>query len=470
MFYRTQIKSVTDFGVVDMAGKKLRFVGYLPVKAGDWVFTDGTFIFGNVPPRGSPATFGEDPAGIPVLGDKYLNDEDSDEKELRGYFSNQGKYKKYKIAGNEWIVNSDKKFFHDDGEENIIDAEISDEDKHKLLTLEKKIQGNGNPGDGVFDQFYSEEGIVSRYDANIGGYVFESATAYNGSATLKDSDFCSDDDTISRDLTLIIKSDGETIQRIDVYNEYIQYYEESEKARIDKLLKDGLISYTDHSSAATSGKIITETDLEPLEWNYGTRAQVAEAKIHPDGSWFITLIIVIVHRQKIYSEHFKVEYPVYHTRIVFVDRGSYGNGPELYNSVTSFWLEPGVFIGEQAGSKWGSASQRTVTKKFQTPMQDGFRAEIKLAETPPDNIWWKWTLGKIYDANKEVVADFSDKETADAHTWNMSIIELKGNEFLFGIHDHELYKIDKDKNVEQVGDGLKNFRLRELKKISKSKT
>lgn len=63
LFYRTQIKSVTDYGAVDMAGKKLQFMGYLPVKAGDWVFTDGRFIFGNVPPRGSPATFGEDPSG-----------------------------------------------------------------------------------------------------------------------------------------------------------------------------------------------------------------------------------------------------------------------------------------------------------------------------------------------------------------------------------------------------------------------
>ena len=59
----------------------------------------------------------------------------------------------------------------------------------------------------------------------------------------------------------------------------------------------------------------------------------------------------------------------------------------------------------------------------------------------------------------------------------MSIVPLKNGKFLFGIRkdeEHEidgaLYKVDRDGTVEQVGNGLKNFRLRELKKISKSKT
>lgn len=72
MFYRTQIKSVTTYGAIDMAGRPLSFIGYLPVKAGDWVYTDGTVIFGNVPPKGSAVTFSEVPSGVPVLGNEEL--------------------------------------------------------------------------------------------------------------------------------------------------------------------------------------------------------------------------------------------------------------------------------------------------------------------------------------------------------------------------------------------------------------
>ncbi len=118
MFYATQIKSVTNDGVVDIQGKSLKFIGYLRVKAGDTVFTDGKFIFGNVPPKGTPAIFDE-PSGIPVLGD-----------DLQGYFNRNGKYRKYKVAQDDWITNSDKKFAHNKEEvdgEKVIDAIITDD-------------------------------------------------------------------------------------------------------------------------------------------------------------------------------------------------------------------------------------------------------------------------------------------------------------------------------------------------------
>ena len=134
MFYKTQIKSVTSSGVIDMTGRSLRFIGYLPVKAGDTVFTDGTFVFGNAPPKGAPAIFDE-PSGIPVLGDF-----DSQGNELRGYVTMQGKYKKYKIKGDEWLVNDKNIYIHDNGETNIIDAEIAlDENGREtgIYTVEK---------------------------------------------------------------------------------------------------------------------------------------------------------------------------------------------------------------------------------------------------------------------------------------------------------------------------------------------
>ena len=125
MFYVTQIKSVGQSGVIDVQGRRLNFIGYLPVKAGDSVYTDGNVIFGNAPPKGAPAIFDAPPSGIPVLGD-----EDSYGDELRGYFTINGKYKRFSIKGDDWITNDKKKYAHDDGEDDdIIDAEIFDGDE-----------------------------------------------------------------------------------------------------------------------------------------------------------------------------------------------------------------------------------------------------------------------------------------------------------------------------------------------------
>ena len=127
MFYTTQIRTVTSSGAVDMAGKSLIFIGYLPVKAGDWVYTDGRVIFGNVPPKGSAVTFSDEPSGLPVLGNE----------ELRGYFTKNGTFKKYSIAQDDWITNSDKKFSHGAefiNEVKVIDASFSERGEKLIAT------------------------------------------------------------------------------------------------------------------------------------------------------------------------------------------------------------------------------------------------------------------------------------------------------------------------------------------------
>ena len=137
MFYSTKIKSLGAGGAIDVNGRWLRFIGRLPVKEGDTVYTDGNVIFGNAPPKGAPMIVPDDPRGIPVLGKK-----DSKGNELRGYFTTKGKYKPYKIAGNAWITNGQKIYAHDNGEDNIIDAEIAlDENGNEsgFYTVEKKI-------------------------------------------------------------------------------------------------------------------------------------------------------------------------------------------------------------------------------------------------------------------------------------------------------------------------------------------
>lgn len=134
MFYKTRIKSVTNGGAIDVNGTPLTFIGYLPVKAGDTVFTDGKVIFGNAPPKGSPAVF-DVPSGIPVLGDENLLSDK--EEELRGYFTRNGTFRKFNVAQDDWITNSDKEFtggeekFED---EKVIDAFINKSREKLVLT------------------------------------------------------------------------------------------------------------------------------------------------------------------------------------------------------------------------------------------------------------------------------------------------------------------------------------------------
>ena len=149
MFYKTQIQSVTNGGAVDVNGRSLRFIGYLPVKAGDIVFTDGNVIFGNAPPKGAPAV-SDMPSGIPVLADY----DSSGANELRGYFTDRGKYKPNKIKGDMWLVNDKKTYKHDTDDSNIIDAEIAADGS--LYTVEKIDTQSGTDNDDVYT--YSVDG------------------------------------------------------------------------------------------------------------------------------------------------------------------------------------------------------------------------------------------------------------------------------------------------------------------------
>ena len=134
MFYATKIKTLGSGGAIDINGRWLRFIGRLPVREGDTVYTDGNVIFGHVPPKAAPMLV-SDLSGIPVLGVSYLLADE--EQELRGYFTTSGRYKPYKIAKDAWVANSEKKFTH--GEEyfkrdEVIDADITDDGKKIIVT------------------------------------------------------------------------------------------------------------------------------------------------------------------------------------------------------------------------------------------------------------------------------------------------------------------------------------------------
>ena len=277
MFYRTQIKSVTGSVVVDKDGKNLQFMGYLPVKAGDWVFTDGKFIFGNVPPRGSPAVFAEVQSGIPVLAD-----------DLRGYFAKNGSFRNYAVAQDDWIVNSEKNFNHGSNETDngkIIDAEVFANNIYtaeKKLTLLKKEYNDFHFGfyshnqpvvisindDGITDSYPADELSNASSPSLKGGY-YVSSSYYSGMTLAKKKfwltgdnlDYRMSDDNITKKCELIIRKDNNATESIDLAT----------------LLKD----YEDSAKDDVNIDIPNHEYFDHIE----SRAIVQNFKILPDGNW-----------------------------------------------------------------------------------------------------------------------------------------------------------------------------------------
>ena len=535
MFYKTRIQSVSNGSVVDVNGRRLTFIGWLPVKAGDTVFTDGKVIFGNAPPKGSPAIFDE-PGGIPVLGDK-----DSDDNELRGYFNKQGKYKKYSIKGDEWIVNSDKIFKHDNDEDNIIDAEISDDGK--LYTVVKKIVPISEPDESEDFIFrYNGYFVTNEYiwrDFDIPDYTFSmidtgrKSQKLNFSIQAEDADFVNRDSEVLKSCELIISKDNKEAYRINI-NDFIKdletelkesvymgelsfkYFtpEQHQKAHARlhnfKVFADGtwvaLIGaefWAEHSffyyggsytiAVASSAvyknlllKIYSDKPTEkvaeyakfyPLwirEYEIITNTELKPTPQFPTNTFPYQRIIGIGSFLRTVPAGMSVEEYVKIYGInnvageifaVFDDNGNY----TIYGSWGVYTIWDSRFLPNAPDYDNPTTE---IVDEFNFPVQDDFQAKIKSIGEEID----MWQFGGVFDKDdKKVIGEiFPDK--TDAHKWNMSLAELKGGQYLFGIHKDEeqeidgvLYKIDKDGNSEQVGEGLKNFRLRELKKISKAK-
>lgn len=132
MFSKTQISKVNINSAVDVSGRRLVFAGNLPCQAGDFVWTDGRVIFGNMQTQATPFFFDDSTGGVPVLTNT-----------LRGYFDKNGNFKSYSIADDSWIVNNDKLYFHGEPRSylRILDAEISTDGK--LLIAEEDFDDIG---------------------------------------------------------------------------------------------------------------------------------------------------------------------------------------------------------------------------------------------------------------------------------------------------------------------------------------
>lgn len=294
MFYKTQIKSVTNDGVVDMKGNQLKFIGYLRVKAGDTVYTDGKFIFGNVPPKGAPAIFDE-PSGIPVLGG-----------DLQGYFTSSGKFKSYKIAGDAWIVNDKKKFSHDDGEENIIDAEIATDGG--VYTVEKKV--------GDIEDYNGRDVLFYYYTVNYYGHherqrywtmmeldrasrgTWANQTSYHSWWVMTDSATCDlvrDQAPIVVQGTYILSTDTQTECQITYRTDDAIFREclltikkdgrEIETLKLSKLVEPVEQAAMDYVNIVVEGREYHDYIT--------SRANLLNFKIMPDGKWTALVLIEI---------------------------------------------------------------------------------------------------------------------------------------------------------------------------------
>ena len=207
MFYSTQIKSVGYGGAYDVTGKWLAFIGYLPVKVGDTVFTDGNIIFGNATPRGAAMNFflKHEEKGIPVLAD-----------DLRGYFTQNGLYKEYPIAGENWIVNAEIIYCHDTDDTEIIDAEIAiDEDDNEIgvYSVEKIVTSLGEFSDNnlyvIYKDSSTQEKIsyASMFEENLQWHITKTIYEIQLFDTSEETaDFMKQDDDIIKECELIIKN------------------------------------------------------------------------------------------------------------------------------------------------------------------------------------------------------------------------------------------------------------------------
>lgn len=237
MFYATKIKVVSGDKAIDEQGKVLSFVGYLPVSAGDTVFTDGTVIFGCAKVKGGYGTIDEQPAVIPVLAEQKFNSNEN----LRGYFTKSGAYKKSNVAGQDWIANGKKLYAHDIDEGKIIDAEIScDENKKEngVFTVEKNIIQIGE--------------TENQYD-----------------------DFVFIDNELIRDCEIVIKKDSEVQERINL-------------SELSKKAEEFALAYVN---------IVEVPRQNPVNL-VSTVASLKTFKVMPDGTWQALVdYIIYVKRQ-----------------------------------------------------------------------------------------------------------------------------------------------------------------------------
>lgn len=321
-------------------------------------------------------------------------------------------------------------------------------------------------------------------------------------------DYKNFDGKITKQCDLIFRKDKKVFQRVTI-SDLLKSFEDVAKAEVDLLPDRESVKHLKSRAVVRNFKINSEGDwellLESEIWAANTFYNNAEEPVSHDPLVLDTnpfhISSTVSHNHLLikfksddtHEEIFKWKF-LYPLQLRDSAFGEYyfGEKRESTATVEGAWIvrtmsaTAGVINSQQRyyTEIWRDYDSRREAEPlnyneptleiadFNFLVQDDYHATI---ENVDEDIS-KWQLGGISDAgNKPVIGAILPDET-DAHKWNMSFAQLKGGDCLLGIHKDTdcdiggaLYKIDKDSNVEQVGDGLKNFRLRELKKIRKAK-
>ena len=259
MFYQTKLSKIYDGGAVDSHNKFLKFIGRLPVQAGDYVWTDGNFIFGHVPFREEPNLTNVQ-GGIPAAFSA-----------AKGYFSKFGSFRPYPIAVDKtsprWIVNGKKKYFH--STTRVFDAEIA-------------IDENGVE-DGLF---------TAELDGINGG---------NGGIYFIQDDIVLDDDAV------VIKKDGKEISRVYLHD-YIHAINKAKEMAARGAIAPASKKFIGHSQLLnfqlhTDGSwdaIIASFAYAELRWEYKSYPPNDGQSHHVDEDFRRAWKVVDVEPQNVY--------------------------------------------------------------------------------------------------------------------------------------------------------------------------
>ena len=114
------------------------------------------------------------------------------------------------------------------------------------------------------------------------------------------------------------------------------------------------------------------------------------------------------------------------------------------------------------------ASVNSVASYFDFPVQDNCYVRLSPVGQASPAYLPQYNIQGIFDSQKEICDDIPQPKE-DQMKLNLSAVKLNETDtYLVGVHGDKLYKV-KNNNIDEIGDGLKNFRLRKMKNVAKAR-
>lgn len=480
-FYKTKIAKLGAGYAVDTFGKRLTFVGNYPCQAGDTVWTDGKFIFGNISPKPQPVIFDEQ-GGIPVLA-----------VGLRGYFNSGGTFKSFPVAedisdGNLvsywWLINNNKKIFYNNIESNqepFEDIEIAD--NNSVFTISR------------FSGWYDASNYFQIYPiAGDSDYTFS-----------KNFDDFKSGNEVIEPLFFKLQKDTETDNPVKWFAVFRSTLSNSSSVSLPPVKHYTFSQQIDYVQTISfsqpgiwncSAKFHEEETVDSVDW---TTTHEEIFSIDSDG-----------HKNIIYKcdssgSSSSIEYVTTEKIVPYADYSEkLGAGPSLmyfdntaYNyigapfdgTLTIEWTGIGISKDTFAGTRYSIVKEKIPVnlsggtdseffEPFAYPVQDGFYISAEDINSPL----------KLFDADDKLVLNFETSgdnflaNLAGFHNFAAILIKkgvtISDREYLLTIHDFDfenfrykpfyLWKIHNGK-VTRLSDACLNFRFNKIKNILKTR-